>query len=77
MIFSCDFTKHRQLLQSESSFIIMKTNVCEILGVDVPILAFTHCRDVVAAVTKAGGFGVLGAAGHTPEQTRCRPEVDY
>jgi len=38
------------------------------LGVDVPILAFTHCRDVVAAVTKAGGFGVLGAAGHTPEQ---------
>ena len=27
-----------------------------------------HCRDVVAAVTKAGGFGVLGAAGHMPEQ---------
>ncbi len=46
----------------------MKTSVCEMLGVDVPILAFTHCRDVVAAVTKAGGFGVLGAAGHTPEQ---------
>ncbi|MFQ3314942.1 MAG: NAD(P)H-dependent flavin oxidoreductase YrpB (nitropropane dioxygenase family) [Candidatus Poriferisodalaceae bacterium] len=68
MIFSYDFTKHRQLLQSQSSLIIMKTNVCEILGVDVPILAFTHCRDVVAAVTKAGGFGVLGAAGHTPEQ---------
>ena len=38
------------------------------LGCDVPIVAFTHCRDVVAAVTKAGGFGVLGAAGHTPEQ---------
>ena len=46
----------------------MKTPVCEMLGVDVPILAFTHCRDVVAAVTKAGGFGVLGAAAHTPEQ---------
>ena len=46
----------------------MKTPVCDLLGVDVPILAFTHCRDVVAAVTKAGGFGVLGAAGHTPEQ---------
>lgn len=45
----------------------MKTPVCDMLGVDVPILAFTHCRDVVAAVTKAGGFGVLGAAGHTPE----------
>ena len=46
----------------------MKTSVCEMLGCDVPIVAFTHCRDVVAAVTKAGGFGVLGAAGHTPEQ---------
>ena len=46
----------------------MKTPVCELLGCDVPIVAFTHCRDVVAAVTKAGGFGVLGAAGHTPEQ---------
>ena len=46
----------------------MKTSVCEMLGCDVPIVAFTHCRDVVAAVSKAGGFGVLGAAGHTPEQ---------
>ncbi len=50
------------------SFGGMKTPVCDMLGVDVPILAFTHCRDVVAAVTKAGGFGVLGAAGHSPEQ---------
>ena len=33
-------------------------------GIEFPILAFTHCRDVVAAVSKAGGFGVLGAAGH-------------
>ncbi|MCP3857441.1 MAG: nitronate monooxygenase [Actinomycetia bacterium] len=46
----------------------MKTKVCELLDIEFPILAFTHCRDVVAAVTKAGGFGVLGAAGHTPEQ---------
>ena len=46
----------------------MNTPVCEMLGCDVPIVAFTHCRDVVAAVSKAGGFGVLGAAGHTPEQ---------
>lgn len=46
----------------------MKTPLCETLGVDVPIVAFTHCRDVVVAVTKAGGMGVLGAAAHTPEQ---------
>ena len=43
----------------------MKTAITELLGIDVPILAFTHCRDVVVAVSKAGGFGVLGAAGHS------------
>ena len=46
----------------------MKTKITELLGVEFPILAFSHCRDVVAAVTKAGGFGVLGAVAHTPEQ---------
>lgn len=46
----------------------MKTTVTDMLGVEFPILAFSHCRDVVAAVTKAGGFGVLGAVAHTPEQ---------
>lgn len=38
------------------------------LRVEYPILAFSHCRDVVAAVTNAGGFGVLGAVAHTPKQ---------
>ena len=38
----------------------MNNRVCEQLGVEYPILAFSHCRDVVAAVTNAGGFGVLG-----------------
>jgi NAD(P)H-dependent flavin oxidoreductase YrpB (nitropropane dioxygenase family) len=46
----------------------MKTAITEMFGIDVPILAFTHCRDVVAAVTKAGGMGVLGAVTHSPEQ---------
>ena len=46
----------------------MKTKICEMLGIEFPILAFTHCRDVVAAVTRAGGYGVLGAAGHSPEE---------
>jgi NAD(P)H-dependent flavin oxidoreductase YrpB (nitropropane dioxygenase family) len=46
----------------------MKTRICEMLGVDFPLLAFTHCRDVVVAVSKAGGMGVLGATGMTPEQ---------
>ena len=38
------------------------------LGIDFPIFAFSHCRDVVAAVSNAGGLGVLGAVAHSPEQ---------
>ena len=44
----------------------MKTAVTDLFGIDIPILAFSHCRDVVAAVSKAGGMGVLGAVAHTP-----------
>jgi len=46
----------------------MHTKVTATLGIDFPIFAFTHCRDVAAAVTNAGGMGVLGAVAHTPEQ---------
>ncbi len=46
----------------------MHTVLCDELGIEFPIFAFTHCRDVVVAVSKAGGFGVLGAVGFTPEQ---------
>ncbi|MDQ1373562.1 MAG: hypothetical protein QOJ09_900, partial [Actinomycetota bacterium] len=46
----------------------MHTPICDELGIEFPIFAFTHCRDVVAAVSKAGGFGVLGAVGFSPEQ---------
>jgi NAD(P)H-dependent flavin oxidoreductase YrpB (nitropropane dioxygenase family) len=45
----------------------MKSPVCEMLGVEFPLFAFSHCRDVVAAVSRAGGFGVLGATTHSPE----------
>jgi len=45
----------------------MHTPICDELGIEFPIFAFTHCRDVVVAVSKAGGFGVLGAAGLTPD----------
>jgi NAD(P)H-dependent flavin oxidoreductase YrpB (nitropropane dioxygenase family) len=46
----------------------MRTRVAEMLGVEFPICAFSHCRDVVAAVSNAGGFGVLGAVAHSPER---------
>jgi NAD(P)H-dependent flavin oxidoreductase YrpB (nitropropane dioxygenase family) len=45
----------------------MKSPICDMLGIEFPLLAFSHCRDVVAAVSRAGGFGVLGATVHTPE----------
>ena len=46
----------------------MHTPLCDEFGIEFPIFAFTHCRDVVVAVSKAGGFGVLGAVGFTPEE---------
>src|ERR1700756_2422259 len=46
----------------------MQTEIAKRLGMEFPIFAFTHCRDVVVAVSKAGGLGVLGAVGFTPEQ---------
>ena len=46
----------------------MKTAITDMFGIDVPILAFSHCRDVVAAVSKAGGMGVLGAVAHSQRQ---------
>src|SRR5215467_9123865 len=46
----------------------MHTELCDRLGIELPIFAFSHCRDVVAAVSKAGGFGVLGAVGFPPDQ---------
>src|SRR5581483_10889453 len=45
----------------------MRTPDCDLLGIEFPIVAFSHCRDVVAAVTNAGGLGVLGAGTHSPE----------
>jgi len=45
----------------------MNSRICAELGIEFPLFAFSHCRDVVAEVSRAGGFGVLGAAGHTPQ----------
>jgi NAD(P)H-dependent flavin oxidoreductase YrpB (nitropropane dioxygenase family) len=53
----------------------MQTEFCKKLGLDVPVFAFTHCRDVVVAVSKAGGIGVLGAVGFTAAQLK--EELDW
>lgn len=53
----------------------MDTKLCNRLGIEFPLFAFSHCRDVVAEVSKAGGFGVLGVVGHTPESVKI--ELDW
>src|SRR6202012_5897054 len=57
--------QHQTLPQGVNA--AMKSPICEMLGVEFPLLGFSHCRDVVAAVSRAGGFGVLGATRHSPE----------
>lgn len=53
----------------------MQTEFCKELGLEAPIFAFTHCRDVVVAVSKAGGIGVLGAVGFSP--AKLKEELDW
>ncbi len=53
----------------------MQTPLRELLEVEFPIVAFSHCRDVVAAVSKAGGFGVLGVTALSADQMKI--ELDW
>ena len=53
----------------------MKSQICKILDIEFPLIAFSHCRDVVAAVSKAGGMGVLGAVGLSPDKLEI--ELDW
>ncbi|NMG00712.1 nitronate monooxygenase [Aromatoleum toluolicum] len=46
----------------------LHTPLCDKLGIEYPVVAFTHCKDVAVAVINAGGFAVLGEALHTPDQ---------
>ena len=41
----------------------LHTEICDMLGIEYPIFAFNHCRDVTAAVSNGGGIGVLGCTG--------------
>nr|WP_228126696.1 nitronate monooxygenase [Candidatus Viadribacter manganicus] len=54
---------------------MMHTPICQRLGIEFPLFAFSHCRDVVAAVSKAGGMGVLGVAAYSTE--RLKQELDW
>ncbi|MCU9836838.1 nitronate monooxygenase [Ruegeria sp. WL0004] len=52
----------------------MNSALCRELGIEFPLFAFSHCRDVVAAVSRAGGMGVFGAVMYTPKQLRTELE---
>jgi NAD(P)H-dependent flavin oxidoreductase YrpB (nitropropane dioxygenase family) len=45
----------------------LRTKLCDMLGIEFPVIAFTHCKDVAVAVINSGGFAVLGEAMHTPD----------
>ena len=53
----------------------MKSPICEKLGIEFPLIAFTHCRDAVVAVSQAGGIGVLGVIAYSPAQLK--EELDW
>lgn len=44
----------------------LKTPLCDDLGISTPICAFSYQPEVVAAVSRAGGLGVLGAVRFSP-----------
>jgi hypothetical protein len=67
----CSSSRGRPGQQSSwqmSGGIPVHNELCERLGIEFPIFAFTHCRDVAAAVSNAGGIGVLGAVGFSAEE---------
>jgi NAD(P)H-dependent flavin oxidoreductase YrpB (nitropropane dioxygenase family) len=53
----------------------MRLPICEAFDIEFPIFAFSHCRDVVAAVSRAGGLGVFGALAFSNEQLEI--ELDW
>jgi enoyl-[acyl-carrier protein] reductase II len=62
--------KHRQ----EIPDMYLRTPICGLLGIDVPILLAgmggVSYAELCAAVSNAGGFGTLGMAGRSPDEIR-------
>ncbi|MGD8820609.1 MAG: nitronate monooxygenase [Anaerolineae bacterium] len=53
---------------------MIKTSLCELLGIEHPIvqggMAWAATPELAAAVSNAGGLGILGAGNHEPEVVR-------
>ena len=54
----------------------MAFEMTNLVGAEFPLFAFSHCRDVVAAVSRAGGFGVLGGARFSAQSLELELEMD-
>ena len=48
----------------------LHTRLCDEYGCEIPVVAFNHTKDVVAAVSNAGGIGILGAGDMTEDELR-------
>src|SRR5437764_703942 len=60
--------RRSRLVPRRTTVLTMQNRLCDMFGIEFPIFAFTHCRDVAAAVSRAGGMGVLGALAFSPDQ---------
>jgi NAD(P)H-dependent flavin oxidoreductase YrpB (nitropropane dioxygenase family) len=47
---------------------IVRTSFTDLLGIGAPLVGFNRSPGVVAAVTNAGGLGVLGATAYRPDE---------
>ena len=46
----------------------LKTPLCDLLGIDLPLFGFAHSTEVVAAVSGRGAVGIFGGTRNTPEE---------
>ena len=46
----------------------LETPLTKTFGLQYPIVSFGHCRDVIVEVCNAGGMGVFGVAGLSPDE---------
>lgn len=49
--------------------ISLHTKLCDVSGIEYPIMAFNHCRDVVAMICDADRSAVLACMALSPEVT--------
>ncbi len=49
---------------------LLRTPICDLMGIEYPIFGFNHSVDVTVEVCKAGGIGIFGGTRNTPDEIR-------